>query len=82
MAYSITRTIFIVSAALALLGGLAFVGCQAIGLVLGAPSLVDGVNGAFKMILCIAGSVAAIAAFLLDYLKRDVRDASENEVAR
>ena len=81
MAYSIMRTIFIISAALALLGGLAFVGCQAIGLVLAAPSLVDGPNGIFKTILCIAGSVAAIAAFLLDYLKREPA-ASENGMAR
>ncbi|MCV7287667.1 hypothetical protein H7J87_20280 [Mycolicibacterium wolinskyi] len=82
MAYSITRSIFVISAALALLGGLVFVGCQAIGLVFGAQSLVEGPNGIFKTMLCIAGSVGAIAAFLLGYLKRDVPAESENGVAR
>ncbi|BBX32313.1 hypothetical protein MMAG44476_34079 [Mycolicibacterium mageritense DSM 44476 = CIP 104973] len=82
MAYSITRIIFVISAALALLGGLVFVGCQAIGLAVGAPALVDGPNGIAKTILCIAGSVAAIAAFLLGYLKHEVPVAHEKGVVR
>lgn len=65
MIRSILHTLFIASLVVALLGGVALIGLQAVGLVAGSQALVVGPNGLFKTILCVAASVSAVTAYLL-----------------
>lgn len=65
MTRSILRTVFIASLVVALLGGLALIGLQAAGLVVGSQALVVAPNGLFKTILCLAASTSAVTAYLL-----------------
>lgn len=68
MTPSILRTVFIASLVVALLGGLALIGLQAVGLIVGSEALVVGPNGLFKTILCVAASLSAVTAYLLTHV--------------
>lgn len=68
MTRSILHTLFIVSLVVALLGGLALIGLQAVGLAVGNQALVVGPNGLFKTILCVAASISAVTAYLLTHV--------------
>lgn len=68
MTRSILHTVFIASLVVALLGGLALIGLQAVGLVAGSEALVVGPNGLFKTVLCIAASTSAVTAYLLTHV--------------
>ncbi|MGY0388064.1 hypothetical protein ACWZJV_13935 [Nocardioides sp. WG-D5] len=73
MTRSILHTLFVSSLVVALLGGLALIGLQAVGLVVGSQALVVGPNGLFKTILCVAASIAAVAAYLLTHVGPEVK---------
>ena len=68
MTQSILRTVFIASLVVALLGGLALIGLQAVGLVIGNQALLVGPNGLFKTILCVAASTSAVTAYLVTHV--------------
>ncbi|WP_328528167.1 hypothetical protein OG984_21220 [Nocardioides sp. NBC_00368] len=73
MTRSILHTLFVSSLVVALLGGLALIGLQAVGLVVGSQALVVGPNGLFKTVLCVAASIAAVAAYLLIHVGSEVK---------
>lgn len=73
MTRSILHILFVSSLIVALLGGLALIGLQAVGLVVGSQTLVVGPNGLFKTILCVAASIAAVAAYLLTHVGSEVK---------
>lgn len=68
MIRSLFRVVFVASLAVALLGGLLFVLVQAGGMVAGDGGIVDGVNGMFKTVLCVAASLSAVAAYVVAQL--------------
>lgn len=65
MVHRITYTTFVASLSIALLGGVLLVLCQLLGLALGHGGILSAPNGIFKTVLCIAASVASVAAYLL-----------------
>lgn len=67
----VTETVFVLSLAALLLGGVVFVAGQAAGLVLGQGSWLSFINDTVKTPICIAASVCAIAGFLLSYKRRE-----------
>lgn len=77
MIYSFTRTAFAVSLVVALLGGIALVATQTLGLFIGDQELLTAPNRVFKIVLCLAASLAAIAGYLLGHVKRDGPQAPE-----
>jgi hypothetical protein len=69
MIHRITYATFVVSLATALLGGLLFVLWQVVGLAIGNAGLLTSPNGVFKTVLCIAASIASVAAYILVHAK-------------
>ncbi|HEY9408434.1 MAG TPA: hypothetical protein VIP77_02540 [Jiangellaceae bacterium] len=82
MTQSILRTVFTASLVVALLGGLALIGLQAVGLAVGSQALVVGPNGPFKAILCVAASISAVTAYLLTHVGSEATVRDDAEVAR
>lgn len=76
----ILQKTFVVALAVALCGGVVFVLWQAIGLVAGSAAVLSAPNGIFKTVLCIAASLASIAAYLLLHVGSSPRQyAGENQ---
>ena len=69
MLHRIARTVFTASLAAALLGGVLLIIWQALGLAAGDAGILTAPNGIFKTVLCIAASVASIAAYVLVHVK-------------
>jgi hypothetical protein len=69
MLHRIVRTTFIASLATALIGGVVLIAWQGLGLAAGDAGILTAPNGVFKTILCIAASIASIAAYLLVHVK-------------
>ncbi|MFL4473936.1 hypothetical protein ACIPVK_08060 [Paeniglutamicibacter sp. MACA_103] len=69
MIHRITYATFVASLATALLGGVLFVAWQALGLAFGNAYLLTSPNGVFKTVLCIAASIASVAAYVLVHAK-------------
>lgn len=69
MLHRIVRTTFIASLATALIGGVVLIAWQSLGLAAGDAGILTAPNGVFKTILCIAASVASVAAYLLVHVK-------------
>ena len=65
---TITRTVFVTALALALIGGLVLIGWQSLGLLVGSGVTVSAPNGVFKTVICVAASIAAVAAYLLTHV--------------
>ncbi|OIJ24374.1 hypothetical protein [Nocardioides luteus] len=82
MTRSILHTLFIASLVVALLGGLALIGLQAVGLVVGSQTLVVGPNGLFKTILCVAASISAVTAYLLTHVDSEATARDEAGATR
>lgn len=61
------RTIFVLTLAALLLGGVVFVAGQAIALMVGKGEWLTFLNDSLKDPMCIAASICAIAGFLLSY---------------
>ncbi|GER23901.1 hypothetical protein NCCP1664_23960 [Zafaria cholistanensis] len=70
MLHRIARTVFTASLATALLGGVLLILWQALGLAAGDAGILTAPNGVFKTVLCIAASVASIAAYILVHVKQ------------
>ncbi|MDR4534578.1 hypothetical protein [Glutamicibacter sp. PS] len=68
---------FVVSLGIALCGGILFVLWQSIGLVLGDAAILLAPNGLFKIVLCVAASLASIAAYLLLHVGSSPREYAE-----
>lgn len=79
MLTTLTRTTFVTALATALLGGVALIAWQGAGLVAGSGSTVTEPNGTFKTVICVAASVAAIAAYLLTHVLPGARSAGEEQ---
>lgn len=62
-------TVFLVTIAVAVFGGILLVLSQLIGLIFGFESLVSAPNGWFKTVLCIAASISSLAVYFLVYVK-------------
>lgn len=73
--------LFVLSIAIAGVGGLLMVAVQAVGLVAGQAVLVDALNGTYKTVLCVAASVASIAVYLTLYTRNpdEAGAAEQNE---
>ncbi|EMY32742.1 hypothetical protein D477_018571 [Arthrobacter crystallopoietes BAB-32] len=69
MLHRIARTAFIASLTTALAGGVLLIAWQALGLATGDAGILTAPNGIFKTVLCIAASIASIAAYLLVHVK-------------
>lgn len=77
---SILHKVFVFALALALVGGVVFVLWQALGLALGSAAILTAPNNVLKTVLCIAASVASIAAYLLLHVGSTPREyAEENQ---
>jgi len=61
------QAIFVITLAVALLGGALFVAGQALALVLGQGPWLEFLNESLKAPICIAASICAVAGFLLSY---------------
>ncbi|MFE6508202.1 hypothetical protein ACFVDI_11375 [Nocardioides sp. NPDC057767] len=68
MIRSILHTLFVASLVVALLGGVALIGLQGVGLAVGSEALVVSPNGVFKTVLCVAASISAVTAYLLTHV--------------
>ena len=73
--------LFVLSIAIAGVGGLLMVAVQAVGLVAGQTVPVDALNGTYKTVLCVAASVASIAVYLTLYTRNpdEAGAAEQNE---
>jgi len=80
MLHRIARTAFIASLAAALAGGVLLIAWQVLGLAAGDAGILTSPNGVFKTVLCIAASVASIAAYVLTHVKA-ARPAPKPEAA-
>ena len=76
----ITGTVFTLTLAVLLIGGVLFVAGQAAGLVAGQNGWLEFFNNVIKPPLCIAASVCAVAGFLLSY-RRPGKEAGQKQEA-
>ncbi|MFB9857122.1 hypothetical protein [Paenarthrobacter aurescens] len=72
------QTVFVLTLAALLLGGVVFVAGQAIALTAGNSEWLTFLNDSLKNPMCIAASICAIAGFLLSY-KRDQKQSQPEE---
>lgn len=76
---TLTRATFTTALTVALLGGLALIAWQSVGLVVGSGAVVTAPNGVFKTVICVAASIAAIAAYLLTLVVPPVTSGATQE---
>ena len=74
------QTVFTLTLALLLVGGVLFVAGQAAGLVAGQNAWLEFFNTYVKPPVCIAASVCAVAGFLLSY-QRPRKHATQQQEA-
>ncbi|MDR6987552.1 hypothetical protein J2Y66_002034 [Paenarthrobacter nitroguajacolicus] len=68
------QTLFVLTLAALLLGGVVFVAGQSVSLVLGQGEWLTFLNESLKDPMCIAASICAIAGFLLSYKRHQQQD--------
>ena len=79
MTRKIMQKIFVISLAVAILGGLALVVWQVVGLIVGNGAIIEAPSGVFKSVLCIASAVASVAAFMLTNVLSTAREYVEGQ---
>ncbi|AFR28823.1 hypothetical protein [Arthrobacter sp. Rue61a] len=76
------QTIFVLTLAALLLGGVVFVAGQSVSLVLGQGEWLTFLNDSLKDPMCIAASICAIAGFLLSYKRHQKQSQPEEARSR
>ncbi|MBP2266135.1 cbb3-type cytochrome oxidase subunit 3 [Pseudarthrobacter sp. PvP004] len=76
------QTIFVLTLAALLLGGVVFVAGQSVSLVLGQGEWLTFLNYSLKDPMCIAASICAIAGFLLSYKRHQKQSQPEEARSR
>jgi membrane protein implicated in regulation of membrane protease activity len=76
------EAVFVLTLAVLLLGGVLFVMGQAIAVIVGQGSWLVFLNDTVKPLICIAGSICAIAGFLLSYKRLQKHETSREAATR